>query len=69
MRRPAAAAGAAAAAVEDRQLDRVRARDVGERLLRAVDRPLRGEVPAVLPRVGVADHHLRASAALATRAA
>ena len=32
--------------------------DGGELLLRAVDRPLRGDVAAVLAGVGVADHHL-----------
>ena len=32
---------------------------LGELLLRAIDRPLRGEVAAVLARVGVTDHHLR----------
>ena len=32
--------------------------DLGERLLGAVDRPLRREIAAVLARVGVADHHL-----------
>jgi hypothetical protein len=44
--------------VEDRQLDVVRRCDLGETFLRAEDRPLRGEVAAVLARVGVADHHL-----------
>ena len=58
MRRAAAAAGASPAAVKDRELDIVAPGDLGELLLRAVDRPLRGEVAAVLARVGVADHHL-----------
>ncbi len=38
--------------------------DLGESLLGPVDRPLRGEVAAVLARVGVADHHLEPVAAL-----
>ena len=63
VRRPAAAAGAAAAAVEDRQRDAGLAATRGELLLRAVDRPLRGEVAAVLAGVGVADHHLDVAAA------
>ena len=58
VRRSAAAPGAAAAAVEDRQLDAVPLGDRRELLLRAVDRPLRREVAAVLARVRVADHHL-----------
>ena len=39
-------------------------RERGERLLRAVDLPLRRQVAAVLARVRVADHHLEAAAAL-----
>ncbi len=62
VRRPAAAARAAAAAVEDRQLDVRIACDLDEPLLRPVDRPLRGEVAAVLAGVGVADHDLEAPA-------
>jgi hypothetical protein len=58
VRRAAAAPGASATAVEDRQLDPAFARDLGERLLSAEDLPLRCEVAAVLARVGVADHHL-----------
>ena len=58
VRRSPAAAGAPAAAVKDRQLDAAVARDGGELLLRAVDRPLRREVAAVLARVRVTDHHL-----------
>ena len=54
--------GRAAAAVEDRQLDAAGGRDARQLLLRAVDLPLRGEVAAVLARVGVADHHLEAPA-------
>ena len=42
----------------------VRPRHLRERLLGAVDRPLCGEVAAVLPGVGVADHDLETSAAL-----
>ena len=63
MRRPAAAAGAAAAAVEDRQRDAGLAGDGGELLLGAVDRPARREVAAVLAGVGVAHHHLDATPA------
>ena len=60
VRRAAAASRAAAAAVEDRELDAVtRARTVGEIFWRAIDLPLRGEVAAVLGRVRVADHHLQ----------
>ena len=58
--RPAAAAGRAAAAVEDRQLDVALARATAASSDCArVDRPLRGQVAAVLGRVGVADHHRR----------
>ena len=64
--RSASAAGAAAAAVEDRQLDPALGRDAREPLLRPVDLPVRGQIAAVLARVRVADHHLRA--ALARRA-
>ena len=60
VRRPAAPAGRAAAAVEDRQLDVPLGRDARQLLLRAVDLPLRGEIAAVLARVRVADHHLEA---------
>ena len=55
--------GGAAAAVEDRQLDPALARQRRERLLRAVDLPLRRQVAAVLARVGVADHDLEPVAA------
>ena len=58
VRRTAAATGAAAAAVEDRQLDVSLAGDPGERLLRSEDLPLRGDDPAVLAGVRVPDHHL-----------
>ena len=64
MGRPPASAGAAAAAVEDRQLDARVACDLCERLLGAVDRPLGGEVAAVLAGVGVAHHHLEPVPAL-----
>ena len=63
MRRPAAAAGAAAAPVEDGQLDPAPRGERRERLLRPVDLPLRGQVAAVLARVRVADHHLEPVAA------
>ena len=58
VRRAAAAAGAAAAAVEDRELDVALAGQRGQRLLGAVVLPGRGQVAAVLARVGVAEHHL-----------
>ncbi len=61
--RAAAAPGAAAAAVEDRQLEPALPCDRGERLLGAIDRPLGREVAAVLAGVGVADHQLEPSAA------
>ena len=61
MGRPATAARAAAATVEDRQLDLGLPRDLDEPFLRAVDRPLCGEEAAVLAGVGVADHHLEAA--------
>ncbi len=58
MGRPSPAPGAAAAAVEHRQLAAARGGDTGEVLLRAEDLPVGREVAAVLARVGVADHHL-----------
>ena len=58
MRRATAASGAAAPAVEDRQLDAPSRSKRGQRLLRAVDLPLRRHVAAVLARVRIADHHL-----------
>ncbi len=58
VRRSAAASGASAAAVEDGEFDVVARRDCRKVLLRAVDRPLCRQIPAVLGRVGVADHHL-----------
>ena len=61
VRGAAAAPGAAAAAVEDRQLDAAARGERGELLLRAPDRPLRRQVAAVLARVRVADHHLEAA--------
>ena len=63
VRRPAAAPDGAAAAVEQRQLDAVLARDRDERLLGAMEHPGRGEEPGLLVRVGVAEHHLLAVAA------
>ena len=51
-----------AAPVEHGQLDAALAGQLGEPLLRAVDLPVRGEIAAVLARVGVADHHLQAVA-------
>ena len=65
VRRSAAPAGRAAAAVEDRQLDITVGGDARQLLLRAVDLPLRGEIAAVLARVGVAHHHLEAAAGTA----
>ena len=62
VRRPAAPSGAAPAAVEDRELDSSPPCKVGERALRAKDLPLCGQVAAVLPRIGVADHDLDARA-------
>ena len=64
VRGTAASARAAAAAVEDRQLDIAVARDLDEPFLRAVDRPLGPEEAAVLPGVGIADHHLEAAIAI-----
>ena len=61
VRRPAAAPGAPAAAVEDGQLDAPLSREPGEPLLRAEDLPLRRHDAAVLARVRVADHHLEPS--------
>ena len=58
MRRAASTSGAAAAAVEDRQLHVSGCRELDERALGLVDLPLRGEVAPVLARVGVAHHHL-----------
>ena len=63
MRRAAAAPGAAAATVEDRQLDVALGGERRQRLLRAVGLPGGGDVAAVLARVGVAEHHLEAPAA------
>ena len=59
----AAAAGAAAAPVEDRQLDAGLACDLDELFLRAVDLPLRCEEATVLAGVGVPDHDLEAAVA------
>ena len=56
--RPAAAADGAAAAVEEAQLDAVVAKRVDERELRPIERPVGGQVPAVLVAVGIAEHHL-----------
>ena len=56
--RAAAAADAAAAAVEQRQLDAVPRARGDDLFLRAVELPRRGEPAGVLRRVGVADHHL-----------
>ncbi len=61
--RPAATTRAAAATVEDRQLDATPSGQAREQLLRPEDLPLRGEIAAVLSRVRVADHHLEPRAA------
>ena len=61
IRRTAAAADAAAAAVKQRQLDVRVAAGVDNRLLRAIQRPVRRQTSAVLRRVGVADHDLMPS--------
>ena len=64
IRRPAAAADAAAAAVEQRQLDAAaRGTRATTILLRLVQLPVRGQAAAVLRRVRVADHHFLAAAA------
>ena len=63
VRRTAAATGAAAAAVEDRELHVALGGQLGERLLGAVVLPGRRQVAAVLARVGVAEHHLEPPAA------
>ena len=55
--RPAAAADGAAAAVEEPQLDAVVAKRVDERELRPIERPVGGQVAAVLVAVGIAEHH------------
>ena len=59
-RRTAAAPDRPAAAVEQRQRDAVAAGHRDERALRLVERPVRGEEPGLLGRVGVAEHHLLA---------
>ncbi len=64
VRRPAAASCAAAAPVEDRQLDPAPRGERRQRLLRAVDLPLRRQVAAVLAGVRVADHDLQPVAAI-----
>ena len=56
--RAAAATDGAAAAVEQTQPDALVARHLRDRGLRVVQRPVRGEVAAVLVRVGVAEHDL-----------
>ena len=58
VRRTAAATGAAAAAVEDRQLDVALAGEPGERLLRLKISHCAVTIAAVLARVRVPDHHL-----------
>jgi hypothetical protein len=62
--RPATAAGAAAAPVEDRQLDVGLTGDLDELFLRAVDRPLSSEEATVLPGIGIADHDLEAATSI-----
>ena len=64
--RAAAAADRAAAAVEQPQAHAVAAATSTSSLLGPVQRPLGGEVAAVLVGVGVADHHLLAAAARAS---
>ena len=64
VRRPAATADGAAAAVEQRQLDAVPARATSaSAALGPVEHPGRREEPRLLVRVGVAEHHLLAVAA------
>ena len=62
MGRAAAAPGASAAAVEDRELDAALAGQPRERLLSAEVLPRRPSVAAVLARVGVAEHDLETAA-------
>ena len=69
VRRATATPGAAAAAVEHRQLDAALTREPRELLLRAEDLPLGGDDSAVLARVRVADHHLERGRAATRRAA
>ncbi len=56
--RPAAAADGAAAAVEQAQPHAARPAGVEQRFGRLVERPVGGEVAAVLVAVGIAEHHL-----------
>src|SRR5438445_555882 len=56
--RPAAAADGAAAAVEQAQPHAARVALYEQRLGRLVERPVRGEIAAVLVAVGIAEHHL-----------
>ena len=62
-RRAAAARDAAAAAVEKREAEPALLADVGDRFLRLEQRPVRGEVAAILVAVGVAEHDLLVIAA------
>ncbi len=57
VRRPAAAPDRAAAPVEEPQLDAVRRERVDQPHLGAIQRPVRGQIAAVLVAVGVAEHH------------
>ena len=59
MRGASPAPGAAAAPVEDRQLDSALIGEGRQPLLGAEDLPLRRQIAAVLARVGVADHDLQ----------
>ena len=58
VRRPAAAAERPAPAVEQRQRDAVRAGRRDQRLLGAIEQPVRREEPALLGRIRVAEHDL-----------
>ena len=58
----AAARGGGAAPMKEPDLHVEGARRRGDRLLRLVERPVGGQKPGVLVRVGVADHHLQAVA-------
>ena len=58
VRRSAAAADGSAAPVEQREGDAVPPGDAHQRLLRPVEEPVRRQEPALLGRVGVAQHHL-----------
>src|SRR6185369_16243433 len=57
-RRSAAAPDAATATMEEPKLNARIGEESRQRLLPLVERPRRGEDAGVLPRVGVADHHL-----------